>query len=489
MATHGTTVNEVPTGVKPAVRTTAGLPIYTGVGSINQGDLEAVNKPVVCYSLAEFVETFGEIPSGKWSEWTLHEAAKAHFSAYGVAPVVFINVINPDDTDHVSTATSQTHLVGSDGTVTLQTYGGADEAVYGILPSTVQVRKGGVLKTLGTDYTLAFDEGALVLSVKSGGTIAAGDTLAITFDYLDPSGVVAADIIGGYSGGVYTGIEVVEQVFPALRLVPGLLLAPTWSQTPSVAAALQTKAASINGQFKAVAVIDLSTDSGDIASYSAAAAWKSNNGFDELHAIVGWPKFKNGTDVYNASTIIACVANKTDSDKGGVPYASPSNKSVVGTAAVLDDGTEVLLTKVQANALNAQGIVTFLNGSAGWKLWGNRTAAYPGTTDTKDAFIPVRRMFSWIANTIILTTDRDVDEPGNRRLIDGVLGTIGSFLNGLVAQGALVAGVIEFRTDDNPTVDLADGIIRFHVTLTPPSPAEALEFTLEYDPTALEALF
>jgi hypothetical protein len=81
MATHGTTVNEVPTGVKPAVRTTAGLPIYTGVGSINQGDLEAVNKPVVCYSLAEFVETFGEIPSGKWSEWTLHEAAKAHFSA------------------------------------------------------------------------------------------------------------------------------------------------------------------------------------------------------------------------------------------------------------------------------------------------------------------------------------------------------------------------------------------------------------------------
>lgn len=490
MSTHGVTVNEVPTGVKPPVRTTAGLPAYVGTAPINDGDLTFVNKPGVFYTLAEFQAKCGELlPSSKWGQFTLHEVASAHFKVHSVAPFVAINVLNPSDADHVSSVANATHLIGSDGSVILQSYGAPDEAVYGILKSTVVVKKASVTKTIGTDYDLTFDEGALVLSVKSGGTLAAGDTITVSFDYLDPSGVVAADIVGGYSGGVYTGISVIDQVFPALRLVPGLLLAPTWSQNPTVAAALQTKAASVSGQFKAVAVIDLSTDSGDIASYSAAAAWKTNNGFDELHTIVGWPKLKNGTDTYNASTIIACVANKTDSDKGGVPYASPSNKSVTGTAAVLDDGTEVLLLKSQANALNAQGIVTFLNGNAGWKLWGNRTAAYPGTTDVKDAFIPVRRMFTWIANTIILTSDRDIDEPGNRRLIDGVLGTVGSFLNGLVAQGALIAGKIEFRSDENPTTDLADGIIRWHVTLTPPSPAESLEFTLEYDPSALEALF
>jgi len=98
-------------------------------------------------------------------------------------------------------------------------------------------------------------------------------------------------------------------------------------------------------------------------------------------------------------------------------------------------------------------------------------------------------MFNWIENTVVLTVQRDVDQPGNRRLIDSVVGTVQSFINGLIATGALVDGKIEFRTDDNPTVDLADGIIRFHLTLTPPSPAESIEFTAEYNPNALAALF
>jgi phage tail sheath protein FI len=88
-----------------------------------------------------------------------------------------------------------------------------------------------------------------------------------------------------------------------------------------------------------------------------------------------------------------------------------------------------------------------------------------------------------------LTTDVNVDDPINRRLIDLVLGTLTSFLNGLIAAGALVDGVIEFRADENPVIDLSDGKVRWHLTLTPPSPAQEMEFVLEYDPTALEALF
>jgi phage tail sheath protein FI len=60
-------------------------------------------------------------------------------------------------------------------------------------------------------------------------------------------------------------------------------------------------------------------------------------------------------------------------------------------------------------------------------------------------------MFNWIGNTVILTTDRDIDSPINRRLVDSVLGTLQSFLNGLVAAGALVDGKIEFRKDENST--------------------------------------
>ncbi len=486
---HGVSVEEQPTGVKPAVRISAGLPVYVGTAPINSVDLTNVNKPKVCYTLAEFEAACGPL-SDDFANWTLHEAAKAHFSVYSVAPIVVINVLDPANGYHVSQGTNESHQL-VDGEVKIQIYGGADEPLLGVIKSTVVVDKlGGGTMVLGTDYTLDFDDdGFLVVTIVAGGALAENSIILIDFDYLDPSGVTADDIIGGYSGGEYTGLEVIEQVYPALRLVPGFICAPIWSQVPEVAARMATIAGSINGAFRASALLDLSTDPVDIATYAAAPAWKTANGYADVDAIACWPKVKNGDDVYHGSTVVACVANVTDSEHDGIPYASPSNKPVTGTSAVLDDGTEVLLTRPQANSLNDQGIVTVLNGFNGWRLWGNRTGGYPGTTDPKDAFIPIRRMFNWIGNTIILTTDANVDDPINRRLIDLVLGTLTSFLNGLVAVGALVDGKIEFRSDENPAIDLADGKVKWHVTLTPPSPAQEMEFVLEYDPTALEALF
>ena len=43
--------------------------------------------------------------------------------------------------------------------------------------------------------------------------------------------------------------------------------------------------------------------------------------------------------------------------------------------------------------------------------------------------------------------------------------------------------------DENPTTDLIDGIIRFHVYVTPPAPAREIDFIVEYDPQYLETLF
>jgi phage tail sheath protein FI len=486
---HGVSITEQSTGVKPPVSVSPGLPVYVGTAPINSVDLTNVNKPKVANTLAEFEAAFGAL-SDDFDSWTLHEAAKAHFSVYSVAPIVCINLLDPENPAHVASATGESHQLVK-GSVQLQVYGGPDAPLLGILKASVVVKYAAVAKTLGTDYTLAFDaDGFLVVTRVSTGSIPADDSvITADFDYLDPSAVTSDDVIGGYSAGTYTGIEVIEQVYPALRLVPGFLLAPKYSSIPEVAARLQVKAASIDGSFRAMALTDLSTDPGDIATYADAPAWKTDNGFTAVDSAPCWPKFKNGSDVYHLSTIVACIANVTDAAHAGIPFASPSNKAAIGTSAVLDDGTEVLLTRPQANTLNDQGIVTVLNGFNGWKLWGNRTGAYPGDTDPKDAFIPIRRMFNWIENTIILTTDQNVDEPGNRRLIDSVNGTIQSFLNGLVAAQALVAGTIEFRTDENPVTDLSDGKIRWHVTLTPPSPGQELDFIVEYDPSALSALF
>lgn len=490
---HGVSVTEVPTGVRPPVRTTAGLPVYVGTAPINLGDLDSVNVPEVFYTLAEAVAKYGDVfTSGLWSDYTLLEAVKAHFSVYSVAPIVCINVLDPDNTDHTNVATNQSHQL-IEGEVLLQTYGGEDVAIFGIIATTVVVKNhnGSTTYVLDTDYTLDFDDdGFLNLSIVDGGAIGASDVLSITFTYFDPSGVTADDIIGGYTAGAYTGLEVVEQVLPRLRLVPGFLLAPKWSQTPEVAARMATIARSINGSFRAMALTDLSTDPGEIPTYAEAPAWKSDNGYTSVDSAPCWPLFQNGDDVYHLSTIIACRANLTDVDHQGIPFESPSNKAITGTAAVDDDGTEILLTIEQANALNVQGIVTSRNTFNGWRSWGNRTGGYPGTTDPKDAFIPQRRMGNYINNTLILTTERDVDSPGNRRQIDGVVGTVQSWLNGLISEGALLPGSkVEFRTEDNPASDVLDGIYRYRVTQASPTPAEDIRFIVEYDASLLAGLF
>jgi phage tail sheath protein FI len=482
---HGVNIEEQPTGVVPPVAVDSALPTYVGTAPVNLGDESFVNTPGLFSTLAEFSAKcgdLGQVDSSLWDQYTLHEAASAHFSVYGAGPIVCINVLDPSKSGHKTPHVGESHTFTSTDEVTLNR--------FAALKSSVAVKVSASVKALGTDYTLAFDDaGMLVVSRVSSGTIAALATITVDYSTLEPEAIHEADIIGGYSAGKYTGLEVVQQVFPKLRRVPCFILAPKWSQQPTVAARMAAIAHSINGSFRAEALTDLTTEPYLIATYADAPAWKADNGFTSVDQVALWPKGKSGNDVYHLSTIMACVAALTDDAHDGLPFASPSNKSVTATSAVLDDGTEVFLDRLQANSLNDQGIVTILNGFNGFKLWGNRTSVYPGSTDPKDSFIPIRRFFNFIENTIILTTDRDVDEPGNKRQIEGVVGTIQSLINGYIAAGALVDGKIEFRKDENSTTDLADGKIKYHVTLTPPSPAEDITFVVEYDPAALAALF
>ena len=148
-----------------------------------------------------------------------------------------------------------------------------------------------------------------------------------------------------------------------------------------------------------------------------------------------------------------------------------------------------MLSPEEAAYLNGQGIITGLNFTGGLVAWGNRTTAYPGLTDVKDTFIPVRRMFNFIGNTLVLTAWQMTDAPLRRRLIESVCDTFNVWLNGLTARGYILGGRVEFLYNDNPVADLMDGISRFRVFVTPPSPAKELNFILEYDPVYVSTLF
>ena len=488
---HGVKISEVPTSILPPAQVEAAIPFIVGTAPANMTDPTNVNKPVLCYSYDEAVAAFGYVPpvedsaSGlKKYDFTLSEAIYSQFALFGVAPIIVVNVLDP--TKHKKTATAKT--------VTLDSKTGSATIVEtGIILSTLKISQDVTTYQEGTDFVATFnDAGHLVITSKKDEDsfkVPVGASLTFAAEKLDPSAVTKSEIIGGVSAeGAKSGLELVGECFPRFRVVPGLIVAPMYSADPEVAAIMSAKAENINEHFRAISLIDAPTDS-SVDSYSKVAEWKNNNNVVDPTQVVCWPMLSLSGTAYQMSTQLMGLIGKVDSDNDDTPYVSPSNKNYEMTAAVLTDGKEVWLGPENAAYLNGQGVVTALNFIGGWKCWGNRTACYPSVTDPKDAFISVRRMFDWIGNTLVQTFWQRVDAPLNRRQIDTIVDSANIWLNGLAARQYILGGRVEFLESENPTTDLMDGIARFHVYVTPPSPNREIDFTLEYDVNYLSTLF
>lgn len=316
------------------------------------------------------------------------------------------------------------------------------------------------------------------------------DTVEIYFHEVDPSKVKPADIIGGYDAvtGQYKGLETVEDVFPKFRVTVGIIISPKFSQDVTVAAIMKAKCYDQNNVFNSIAVCDIPT--AEVKNYTAAAEYKNKKNLIDPALVACYPKVSLGGVQYFLSTQLACLMNQVDAQRGdGIPYISPSNKRLQIDSACLEDGTEIFFGLDKVSYLNGQGIVTALNFSNGWTAYGNRTSVYPSSTDVKDNFISIRRTFLWLRNTLTLTYFSKIDDPLNKRLVESVVDSVNIFLNGLTAKGVLNGGRIKALSGENPTTDVMDGIIKFHLYINVPSPARVIEFMLEYDPSYLSSLF
>lgn len=307
-------------------------------------------------------------------------------------------------------------------------------------------------------------------------------------DQPDISKVTAEDIIGGIDGQTYlrTGLELVEEVFPRFGLVPGQILAPRFSGDEAVALIIGAKCLNINGHFKCTGIVDI-PDS--VGHYTDAPAWIKDNNLTDTNLIMFLGQPVLGDVPETGSSHLAGVIGQRDYENESIPFWSPSNKRILANG-VTHAGKELNLGPSEAAYLNGQGVVTALNFIGGMVAWGNRTAAYPGVTDVKDTFIPIRRMFNFCGNTLVTTAWQFLDTPlMRRRLVETVCDTFNVWLNGLAAREYIHGGRVEFQQSENPTTDIMDGIARFHVFFTPPSPARELDFILEYDPGYLSNLF
>ena len=488
---HGVRVLEQPTDVIAPIEGTAGLQVVFGTAPVNLADdpYGVTNVPVLAYSWAEATAKLGysEERDAKYHYlYTLCGAMYASFKLFAVAPVIFVNVLDPK-THRKALETTDVSVVNLEGII----------PATGVLLDTLTIKKGSDEETplvKDTDYVLAFnEEGGVVVTLLPNGAGAEESTLKVDGYVIDPTMVKATDIVGASSGGTEKGLEVLRQVYPRFGMTPGLIIAPGWSQDPDVAVVLQAKCEEINGYFRCECFVDIDSAAGGARTYDAVKTQKEKQGVASAHAMAPWLSPVVGSLKFRASAVMAALTAYTDAANDDVPNLSPSNKSVPITGTVLDDATyteeggwtdEVLLDQVQANTVNGFGVSTFVNMN-GWKSWGNNSAAYPSTTDPKDRWFCCRRFFSWWGNSFILTYTQKVDDPANPRLIEAIVDSENIRGNAYVAQGKCAAARIEFNEAENDVTTLLNGQLKFHTHLSPYTPAEDIVDTLEFDPDAL----
>lgn len=478
---HGITLVENPTSIDQPVVSLSAVQVVIGTAPINLIDDvgSAVNKPILVHTFDDAVRKVGY--SDDWESYTLSEVMDASFKQFKVAPLVFINVLDP-----------QVHKSDVSGlSVSIQNTQAKIEQ-EGILLNTLVVKNtdGSITYKKDIDYVAAFTQnGQVLISVIPTGSIGSTNELQVDFTKIDPKLVTTEDIIGGYDSETnsYKGAELIKTIYPTLGIVPNTILAPGFSDDPVVGAILVTKSTEINGSFKASNVLDVTGNTKE-----EAIQRKVENEFNDKTSIVCWPKAKIGQKIYRYSTIVSAVIARTDAENEDVPYKSPSNKRIPVSAMVNDNAEEVFLDQVEGNVLNGHGIVTAVN-MGGWRTWGNNTAAYlyvpndPTVMDPKDRFIAVRRMFDWWGNTFIQAYFDKVDEPTNYRLIESVVDSENIRANGLKGRGQIAGAKIEFRQVDNPVNQILNGKIQFIQKVAFFTPAEEIVNVLEFDPTILTA--
>ena len=471
---HGVYILEEGTALTAPITSGSSIQVVIGTAPVHMVEDPAavVNVPILANSAAEAMAALGYVDD--FENFTLCQTMYATNNLFQVSPVVYINVLDPSNHNKAMTTDSvEVELLQ------------ARITEKGVIPSMLTVQNGDQTLVDGTDYTTEFDtDGSLLINLISGGRGQGAQTLTVSGKVIDPSVVTKTDIIGSYNvaSGKETGMELIRQVYPKLGVVPGLLLAPGWSQEPEVGIALAAKAANINGVFKAMAILDLDTTTA--TKYTDVKEIKENRGFTSEFCYPLWLSFRVGDYILAGSAVAAALISYTDASNDDVPSISPSNKLLGVTGTCLADGTEVNLDQDQANVVNSYGVATALNMN-GWKLWGNYTGAYPSSTDPKDIWFPVRRMFNWQGNNFILSYFDKVDDPMNQILIESVVDSE-NIRCAAYAPDKWAGANIQYLKSDNPDTDILAGRMTFRQSIAPYTPAQEINNILSYD-TALLA--
>lgn len=384
--------------------------------------------------------------------------------------VQVVNVLDP--LVHNSAVPAEAITLGANDQATL-----AHPGVVTALPYAIKSADGTTTYTAGTDYTLDPLSGTISRVAK--GAISALAQLKASYSYADPTQVTAADIIGGVNAaGLRTGMQCLMDGYSLLGYFAKLLIAPVWSTQASVSAALTV----IANRIRAIQFSD--APSGMTVQQVIEArgpAGAINYDVSDERTVLLYPYVTvydetTNTNVHRPlSGRAAGIQAKQDQNKGY--WWSPSNVAIQNIL-----GTERPITSMvndpncEANLLNAAGITTvFSSYGTGYKLWGNRSSAFPVSTQPTQ-FISVRRTADIIEESLEYFTQQYNDAPMSNALIDTILESANGFIRALVGKGATIDGKAWFDPNKNPVTQLEGGQIAFSYDFMPPPPAERISY-------------
>jgi phage tail sheath protein FI len=126
-------------------------------------------------------------------------------------------------------------------------------------------------------------------------------------------------------------------------------------------------------------------------------------------------------------------------------------------------------TDSEANWLNQRQITTLRRGHI---LWGNRTCAQ----DPLEAFVNVVRVLDMVDEAVVNNFMWAIDKTQSVPLGTAIVQSLDSFLDELVANGAILGGRVWFERPLNSNEALASGILKISFDREPAAPLEDLQF-------------
>jgi len=263
----------------------------------------------------------------------------------------------------------------------------------------------------------------------------------------------AANVIGGNTGGVATGMQCLLDAQAQLGIRPRILGCPGLD-VQEVTAEMVIIAKRLRAMVYARAIGD---EIADVLTYREE--------FSARELMLVWPNFTNqfaGDAVARALGLRARI----DEEQGW--HKTLSNVAVDGVSGIdksvyfdLQDAT------TPAGVLN-DGQVTTIIRMNGYRFWGNRTCS-----DLPEfAFESAVRTAQVLQDTIAEGLAWAVDKPMTRGLIKDIIETINAEFRSLKAQGRIIDGNAWFDPALNSQTDLASGKLTIDYDFTPAAPAE-----------------